>query len=151
MKISEIVKKEENNSDIVLHKEGMFWRAYEYSAYCFVTNIKNYNVLHKFYKNIGQDIVYIGFPGSYLAQVIEICKQKKIRFTKTDEKIVEIKGFSQSGDFINWKNKIIKHKASELEENDILKQISGFPLASKTPIEAQQFLYNIQNKINGNL
>jgi hydroxymethylpyrimidine pyrophosphatase-like HAD family hydrolase len=151
MKISEIVKREKDNKDIVLHKEGLFWRAYEYSAYCFVTNIKSYNVLHKFYKNIGQDIVYIGFPGSYLEKVIEICRQKKISFTKTDETIVEIKGFLQSADFDSWKNKIIKHKASELEENDILKQISGFPLASKTPIEAQQFLNNIQKQINGDL
>jgi hypothetical protein len=153
MKISEIVLKEENNYKIILHKEGLFWRAYEKSAYLFVTNIKEYNILHKYYKNIGQNIVYIGFPGTYLEQVIEMCRQKKFPFTKTDDKIVEIKGFSQNGDFNNWKNEIInkEKKEIELKENDILKKISDFPLASKTPIEAQQFLDNIQNQIHGTL
>ena len=59
MKISEIVKREENNKDIILHKEGMFWRAYEYSAYTFVKNIKQYNAKKKFIKKVNSDIVFI--------------------------------------------------------------------------------------------
>ncbi len=42
MKISEIVKTEEGDKDIVLDKEGLFWRAYEHSAFLFVNNIKEY-------------------------------------------------------------------------------------------------------------
>ncbi len=58
MKISEIVKREKVNNNILLHKEGLFWRAYENSAHLFTQNIKKYNVLYKYYKNIGQNIVY---------------------------------------------------------------------------------------------
>ena len=71
MKISEIVKREENNKDIIFHKEGMFWRAYEYSAFLFVNNIKYYNVMNNHFKNIDQDIVYIGFPGTYYNKIVE--------------------------------------------------------------------------------
>lgn len=79
--------------------------------------------------------------------------KKKITFQKIDDKISKIKVFSENGDFINWKNEIItiEKKAIESKENGILNQIAGFPLASKTPIEAQQFLDNIQKQINGNL
>jgi|AntAceMinimDraft_8_1070364.scaffolds.fasta_scaffold17580_2 hypothetical protein len=153
MKISEIAKIEKDNENVMLHKEGMFWRAYEKSAYLFVINIKGYSVLHKYYKNIGQDVVYIGFPDTYLGEITEMCCQKKFPLIKTDEKIIEIKGFSGNGGFEEWKTQIITKGENDINlmENDILKQISNFPLASKTPIEAQQFLYNIQNKINGNI
>ncbi len=46
MKIFDIVKKEKDNSNIVLlHKEGLFWRAYERSAFLFVKYIKEYQVI----------------------------------------------------------------------------------------------------------
>jgi len=104
MKISEIVKREKDNKDIVLHKEGLFWRAYEYSAYCFVTNIKSYNVLHKFYKNIGQDIVYIGFPGSYYDKIVDLCKQKNHTLKKVNDKQIIIKGIPEPIGFDEWKS-----------------------------------------------
>jgi len=109
--------------------------------------------MHKYFKNIGQDIVYIGFPDSYFEQIMEICRQKNYALDKISEKIIEIKGFSNNAGFEEWKTQIINKGKNEidLKENDILKQISDFPLASKTPIEAQQFLDNIQKEINGGL
>ena len=82
MKISKIVKREEGNKDIVLHKEGLFclpreilyislggW-AYKHSAFLFVNNIKEYNEMHNYFKNIGQDVVYIGFQDSYYDKIV---------------------------------------------------------------------------------
>jgi hypothetical protein len=40
----------EDKQNIYLHNEGMFWRAYEYSAFAFVKNIKPYNGKKKFVK-----------------------------------------------------------------------------------------------------
>ena len=109
--------------------------------------------MHKFYKNIGQDIVYIGFPNSYLEQIIEVCGQKNYTFNKRSEKIIAIKGFSVNNGFEEWKEKVVSKEkiAVNIKEHSILKQIADFPLASKTPIEAQQFLNYIQEQINGNL
>ena len=61
MKIEEIVKTEDSQN-IYLHKEGLFWRAYEYSAYAFIKNIKQYNAKKKFIKKVGSEIVFNGFP-----------------------------------------------------------------------------------------
>ena len=61
MKIEDILKTEDNRS-IYLHNEGLFWRAYQYSAFAFVNNIKPYNAKKKFIKKVNSDIVFIGFP-----------------------------------------------------------------------------------------
>jgi hypothetical protein len=61
MKIIELIKLEESNSGILLHKEGIFWRAYERSAYRFVNHLTAYRVQLRYYKNIKQDVVYIGY------------------------------------------------------------------------------------------
>ena len=62
MKISEIVYKEKDNKDIILHKEGLFWRAYEFSAFSFINKIKDYNVMHKHLKTLGRILFTLVFP-----------------------------------------------------------------------------------------
>ena len=153
MKISEIVKIENDNKDIVLHKEGLFWRAYEFSAFLFVTNIKRYNVMYNYYKNIGQDVVYIGFPSSYYNTITDLCKEKNYTLQNVNDKQVIIQGISEQIGFEQWKPKIIKQNRENVNsiETDILKKIIDYPLATKTPLEAQQFLFSLQNEINGTL
>jgi len=154
MKISEIVKTEQENTQIVLHKEGLFYRVYERSAFLFVKYIKEYQVIKKYYKIVKQEVAYLGFPQSSFSKIELVCKEQSLQI-KEDSKQIKITGLKSftEREFINWKDEIIKQekKASGLKENDILKQISDFPLASKTPIETQQFLYNIQKQINGDL
>ena len=131
----------------------MFWRAYEYSAFLFVNNIKEYNVIHNYFKNIGQDVVYVGFPGSYYDKIVDLCKQKNYILQNTNEKQIIIKGTFELAGFSKWKSEIIvkNKKKADLVETDILKKIKDYPLATKTPLEAQQFLFSLQNEINGSL
>ncbi len=58
MKIEDIIKTEDN-TNIFLHNEGLFWRAYEYSAFAFAKNIKQYNTKKKFIKIVNSDIVFV--------------------------------------------------------------------------------------------
>ena len=62
MGISEILELEQENANIILHKEGLFIRIYERSSYLFAKHIKAYNLTKKFYKNVKQEVVYWGFP-----------------------------------------------------------------------------------------
>ena len=79
MGIKEIQQIEKaNNCNILLLQEGMFWRAYEKSAYLFVKHIKEYALTKRFYKNIGQDIVYLGFPKNSFSDVEGVCSEKKL-------------------------------------------------------------------------
>jgi len=73
----------------LLTQEGLFWRAYELSAYLFVRNIKDYQIKKKHYKNVGKDVVFLGFPNSVLDNVLS---KQDIDIEKGDKKIV-IKNF----------------------------------------------------------
>lgn len=51
--IREIIEQErENGSAIILHREGLFWRAYERSAYLFTMLVADYRPVRKFFKGI---------------------------------------------------------------------------------------------------
>lgn len=59
------------SSRILLYREGIFYRAYEYSAYYFHQYIRPTYRLHKrYYRVIGQDMVYLGFPCEVLPQLL---------------------------------------------------------------------------------
>lgn len=155
MKIEEILKLEQNNCEcIILHHEGLFWRAYEQSAYRFVKHIKQYQITKKYIKSVKSDIVYCGFPQNALNDILQLSGNRNI---KKEEKQIVINGFEPDKDgFENWKSTVPvqlseSSKFSEsLPSNDnILNHIRNFQVISKTPIECQHFLIEIQNQING--
>ena len=55
-----------NESSIHLIRDRKFFQAYEKSAFRFVKFLREYKVHHKFFKKIGADVVYLGFPDSVL-------------------------------------------------------------------------------------
>lgn len=151
MKIEEILKTEDNKC-IYLHKEGLFWRAYEYSAYAFAKSIKQYNAKKKFIKKVAGEIVFIGFPNSILATILDLCEQKGYAVNKNNS-IIKIELSTKKEGFGKWKNEIKVEDSIKLKKNNLalIDRIASFPLATKTPMEAQQFLYKLQLEINGNL
>jgi hypothetical protein len=75
MDISGIVFIEEGNrQDIHLYQEGVFWKAYERSAYLFVRYIKAYRTKKRYYKSIAQDIVSISFPDIVFSGLLSGCE-----------------------------------------------------------------------------
>jgi hypothetical protein len=102
MKIKEILEIEKSNEECIhLFKEGIFWRCYEYSAWRFVNNIKDYKVFKKHVKAVGKDIVYLGFPDSVLDTIIESYNKNII----SDSQIC-LDGFSKKEGFESWKAEI---------------------------------------------
>jgi hypothetical protein len=169
MRISDILIKENNNSgQIILHKEGLFWRAYEQSAYLFSKHVRKYQVIRKHFKNVEKDIVLLGFPHGAKVDVLKYISKQDI---KSNEKQIIISGYQfDEAVFLEWKNSI-EFKASTMPdnslasepeisysvnkqdnpENSIMEMIQKFPVALKAPIECQQFIIEIQKQINGSL
>jgi len=135
MKIADIIKTEDNTS-IYLHNEGLFWRAYEYSAYAFVNNIKQYNAKKKFIKIVNSDIVFIGFLDSALSDILDLCKQKGFAINKND-KLITIELKTKKEGYVKWKNEIKVEESNNSKKNDaaLIERIVSFPLATKTPME----------------
>lgn len=71
MNVNEILSLESGNTDrIIFLLEGIFWKAYERSAFLFVTQLKSYQPTRKYIQSSGELIVSIGFPKETLEKVI---------------------------------------------------------------------------------
>ncbi|MEA3316717.1 MAG: hypothetical protein U9R54_02045 [Bacteroidota bacterium] len=149
MVISEILQLEQkNDGTIILHKEGLFWKAYEKSAYLFVNFVKSYSVKKKYYKNINYELVYIGFPANSLDNIMQLLHANNV---DTSEKQILISNFEFEEDkYAEWKKGIDKiYTEHSLQKTDIAGKIRDFQIVNKTPIECQSFLLELQNELNG--
>jgi len=160
MGIADILKKEASEKGrILLFKEGIFWRAYEESALLFTKHIKAYQLTKKFFKNVGCDVVFCGFPNIALDDLrVKTGNEKVIR----EGSMISIVGFEQINNevFTEWKNGIptlVKESGPEYSVCDngysnnevVLQRIRNFRVASSTPIECQQFLIEMQKQLDG--
>lgn len=150
MKIKDILQLEIANTDsIILHKEGLFFRAYERSAYLFSENVKHYQLTKKFYKNVKQEIVYLGFPANVLEQILEIVKNKETE-NKEIQIIIGKYNFCED-DFTKWKQTVklrqVVKTLPKVEQSNIQAKILNFSVISKTPIECQEFIIELQKEL----
>ncbi len=94
MKLIDILTLESANEGAIhLYKEGVFWKAYQQSAYLFHTQVYAYQVKLKHVKCVAKTVASIGFPDSSLQHLFEAAALQKI-----DEKrlVVSGYGFEQS-------------------------------------------------------
>ncbi len=131
----------------------------------FHRHIKSYEIKAKRFKGINATMVFLGFPDTGLEKIKALCFEKGLE-TGIQDKLIIISGFGGVDGFDEWKIDFISHQpiAAEPEqeyqiknhsirkdENELIESIRCFPIASKTPMECQQFLFLLQNRINGAL
>ena len=167
MKVFDIYRLELKNTDCCyLIKDGIFWRAYEKSAMQFCEKINAYQVTKKHFKGINSTMFYMGFPNSNLNPILEKCRMMNLLLEKSDN-LIKISGFEIQTGFEEWKSKfdeiplyiaenqpdygVTNQNTKPLALTSIEEKIRLFPIASKTPMDCQQFLYELQNQINGAL
>ena len=99
---------------ITLHHEGMFWRAYERSAYLFCTQIKELKVTKKEFKMMYRTtLVFIGFPEKSLEKFMA-----RFRLVAKEEKTLTYEGFQplDENEFKLWR----EHAGFDLIKTSIL-------------------------------
>ena len=141
-----------------LIKEGIFRRCYEYSAWHFIKNIREYRVFRKYVKAVKQDIVHLDFPESALEKILNEAKRKGYNVEKQNNDIIVLSGFppiggqgETDGNFEQWKSEIPVVAVNKKTDNQIeliIEKIKNYPVANRTPVEALEFLSNIQKEIN---
>ncbi len=105
MKIKDVIILEnKNDNSITLHKEGLFWCAYEKSAFLFMLHIKEYKVIKKYYKNVKSEVTHLGFPHSSLPGILQIAEHKIAH--ETENKIVIAKYELHEDEYTKWKQSI---------------------------------------------
>ena len=56
-------EEEDNYSRIILHREGVFWKAYNHSAFMLCSQVREYKIATNFYNSIQFDALFsVGFP-----------------------------------------------------------------------------------------
>ena len=151
-----MVLKIKHNSlfQVKLYKQGLFWVAYEQSAY-YIWLLKGYKPTKKWYKNIKKEVVQLGFPN-----VEEVLKTNDIEIIEQQEAYIcfNIKNAIEQQSFDEWKNALIITETKK-QSNSILykketveERIAQFDISNTTPIEALLFINDLKNNINnGNL
>ena len=143
-KIEDILQQErereqQKNDHILLYKEGIFWRAYEKSAYQLHLKF-GLKPLKKHIKAVNQDIVYVGFPATswqkfFTQEQPTTEKQCAIPVCSTINEL----------DFAQWKvqlpftEKITKEPIlveANNPQQEVIDKLMNFPLERSTPMEA---------------
>ena len=176
MTYEEIFKKEERTNEniylIHLYYEGMWWRAYEWSAYlCVNFHSSSHERLKPTKKKVkGRDdgMIFVGLQMiSFKKYFPNIYENNKIQ--KIDDKhiILDVKDMFTNFEIENyqeilkeWKNSICESQKKTTENNinhftqsfsqninDILSEIANYQLANHTLLESTLFLSEIQKKI----
>ena len=138
-----------------LYKEGIFWTAYEQSAY-YVWLLKGYKPTKKRYKKMDKEVVQIGFP-----KVDALLENQNISIVAQQDTFISFNTITpiELVDFKRWKNALtsmpIGVKTTTTTTNiqqEIIDSINVFDCLNKTPVEALLFIDELKTKIiHGNL
>lgn len=162
-----IEQESKNVNAIYLHKEGMFWRAYNQSAMLFVDNLKSLKIIRRYIKNVKQDIFYCGFPESSWDTIQKQAVEKGFLVTAADTNTIIISGVSAENDYKSWMQKfppeketgeiktsssqylaVLPSKIEGLLPGIIIRQIQQYSLENATPIETMLFIQKLKQAIN---
>ncbi len=172
MKLSDIIA-QEDGLRIHCYKQGVFWVAYEASAYA-VWQLTAYKATKKQVKVVNQEVVSLGFPDKAFAQW-------SAPYTLADtstvhHKILLLPDPIDTVAYLEWKANLPltehkKPKATQQQEPSsaamhhqpateegmlfysprfyasIIEQIRYYPLANSTPIQAFLFLQQLQSQL----
>lgn len=149
-----------NTHHIFFYREGVFYKAYERSAYLFVTNVKLFQTKKRFIKCAHQEVVSIGFPTNSLRSYFAIDKIKEEgNMAEIElEKVIDVQAFEQ------WKSQLPIYQEDSVRQckpvdgkqplsqdmnsnEEIIMKIRMFPIEGKTPLECMLFLSEIKSKL----
>lgn len=173
MTVKEIIQIENGNQNtIILLREGIFWRAYEKSAYAFSMQIHPYKPTRKWVVAVKQDVISLGFPVSAAGTVLNGCKV----LLQQDSRLVLAASPINNGDFEAWKQTVPmtlpdngRHQktaphphtpaagpasaapsAAPLARPDcdnLADCIRRFNIESKTPVECMLFIMELKRRL----
>lgn len=172
MSIQEIVNIEDQNTgEIHLHKEGLFWKAYQQSAYLFTREVKAFKASKKRVKAVGgREVVSLGFPQQAFATYFEDTQWKEV-----DEKQRLITGYTlQAEDYRQWLESLpllplterksagtlpadgsaadpVKQLQPTSGECAALSLLREFRVEQATPMDCMLFVVALQKQLDGRL
>lgn len=178
MTVKEIIHLESGNqATIILLREGIFWKAYEKSAFAFFHQVHPYKPIRKWVQTVKGDLISLGFP---MASTDSVLKDREILLQQEDRLVLSALPIVQE-EFENWKQSVsitlpdtgqkklspvsetvvtsqeylrpaaavvpVSHGSSSTFYEQLVESIRFFNLESKTPVECMLFLMELKRKI----
>ena len=154
-------------NEVHLFKEGVFWIAYEQSAYAVFLK-KGYKPTKKFVKKTNSEVVSVGFPENALASLTALDPSFNERQAGEMHIVLQMAEAIDETKFREWKNSIELHiaeekhfsplhkqnddnpcsKAAEVQEA-LFKRIRAFELSNATPMDCMMFIHTLKKECNG--
>lgn len=148
MTLQEHLEREKSNVDrVFLTPEGLFYKAYERSAYILNTQyapLKPARVKVEYLG--GADVVSVGFPKTSLSKVQVVLQD----CSSGEPPVLEALFPIDEDEFRAWKDSVPLKEAvarnPEQEEPDtgIVRSIRNFPLENSTPIDCMMFVASLK-------
>ena len=164
-----IDKEDRNHNCLILYKEGIFFKAYEQSAYVFHTRIAPFQLKVKTLKDVEQPYITLGFPQS---QQEKYLSGLKIIEENPEYLIAELPEPINKDAFVSWKLGVLASTATQEPSSDagegakhpdaqperelteenaalaaLLNKVLDLNLAAMTPMAAFNFLYQFQTDL----
>lgn len=176
MKVLECLKLSTSySSSILLHREGLFYRMYNESAYLFSRYIKSFKVTECSIKVMDVPYYVVGFPfrsleGLFTNYTVVTCSGGYLRidspsfvFVDADYQIWrsnshDLSAAAKKGKEVLQDMSINTITTTNVSANppdadliSILKELYSFRINSSTPLECVNFLSNLQDRLNGKI
>lgn len=138
---------------VLLHQEGIFYIAYEHSAWLFVTAVHALKVKKQYVKCVSQHVASIGFPMTSLGKWV--AEEQVVVEGSVARVVLPADVACGNGGFDEWKaalpvdaangKPVGKTVAGDTACNaDVPALIRNFPIENKTPLECMIFLSEIK-------
>jgi len=144
-----------------LFKEGLFYKCYNEDAMVFVQKVKEYKVSSKFVKNVGAEVLSLGFPVSEVSKgklsFDMLCKTLGAEKYDDEAKkvIFYLKDNIKQG-FESWHETFLKENSvqysqkpniSKSNKSELVAMIKSFDLANSTPMQGLNFIQQLKMEI----
>ena len=113
MKTEEILGIEESGENrINLVRDRLFWQAWNRSAFLFTVHFRKYQVHKRFVQKVSQEVAWLGFPKTALADIEKIAESKGWVFERKNDDHIIISGVPAENGYEKWWAGIVKPVSS---------------------------------------
>ena len=154
MNTREKIDRAADTAVLCLHKEGIFYKLYNQHAMLFTQNIKQLKVKARFIKTVNQQVYSCGFPCSILEEIKERLVGHGGVLEQTEKLLIAANvKWATTGKYSLWceqqQEASAGPKKGTEELTPIEQQIAAFQVMRKTPMEAMDFILELQEQLNG--
>lgn len=145
-----------NDKNIILYREGLFWKAYERSAYAVCTQVKPLKAIKKRLKSLdGEEIVSIGFPTEHEQKYIgalETVERSEKRLVLYSPAPIDEQAFDTWKQELGLQPPAIRPKETDNRDalwkngsyGSLAEKRRSFDLAASTPLDCMLFINELK-------